>query len=71
MAKPKESALPRRARGQFCITLSRAGARLVEERIVKLGLSGPSEFFQTLVQQAVGARLSVVTDFDVVPVSRT
>lgn len=59
-----------RAAGQYCITVSRAEAELIEQCIRAKGLDGPSQFWRMLLNQGIGSRLSVVTFFDVVPTGR-
>ncbi len=57
--------LGRRAGSQFSVTLSRADAEDVRQRIRLLGLDGPgrsgaSEFFRRLLSEGRGARLPIM-----------
>lgn len=59
---PEHHTIPERKRpNQFTITLSRADATDVRDRIKLLRYDGPSEFFQKLLSEARGAKCPVVT----------
>jgi hypothetical protein len=58
---------PAAAASRFALTCSDADGRLVTRLIAAHQLRGPSEFFQRLLHQAIGARLPLLADVDAFP----